>query len=552
MRRVEVVNAHAPGLDLHGYDRASLLLAWAYDKTDDVQLLFGRVELRPTELGSGPATRQVIDSVQLPGKAGRRVYAGIVEMSAAEAVAWYEAALTGTWVVPPSLVPGRTPPPHRRLGPAATEPEWPHLNLVVQPFAPLPCVPATLACPRVHHRLTAAPHPTQSVWSDAERSTASAALAPVVGFRLDDRPHLWESLRLVLPNPIVRSVGTRLVPDGTDECLGVTLIPRRHAALADLFVTVWEERGPLIHPLARFRPTQPRTLVRARGVREATALTIDSDRLGRIYVSEPAPFIAAFGLQMHLMSGKRRVTAQRPDKTTVAYEVPVHGHTEHSLIGSPKKATTIDLLRGVQRADEEKRRATSDEEIWFAGNRDAAQARLRALIERASDRVWVVDYFFGAADAGVLLPAIGSLRARVRVLTSREGFGARAHEAARALERVAKQLVRDLRMQPIEVRVMQGQAEIHDRFLVVDDRVYLLGSSVNNYGERGTMLVRLRGTTPVLEAIEGAWSRALSLATVAVAPAPPAPPTIMGRLKSAMRAARAYVRSRLEGPGTDA
>ncbi len=547
---MEVLNEYAGRFDLHGYDRASLLLAWAYDRTDRVQLLFGRVELRPIELGCGPATRQVIDPVRLPGKTGRYVYAGIVETSAADAVAWYERALTGEWDVPQSLVPGRKPEPHRLLGPAATEPEWPQLNLVVRPFAALPCVPSMLPCPRVHHRLTAAPHPMQSVWSDAERSSASAALAPIIGFPLAARPHLWESLRLVLPNPSVRSVGTQLVPDGADESLGVTLVARRHASLSDLLVTVWEERGPLVHPLARFRPTQPRTLVHARGVREATALTIDSDRQGRIYASEPAPLMRQLGLEMQLTTAHRRVAAQRSDKTTVRFEVPVHGHSEHSMIGSPKRSTTIDLLRQVQQADEEKRRAASDDEIWFARDRDAAQERLRSLVGRANNRVWVVDYFFGAADAGVLLPAIGALRAEVRVLTSREGFGPQPHEAARALERVATQLIRDLQMQPIEVRVMQGQAEIHDRFLVVDDRVYLLGSSVNNYGERGTMLVRLRSTTPVLNAIEGAWGRALPLAAVSVPPGQPAPaPTALGRIKKAVRSVRRWVVSRARGLG---
>lgn len=537
---MEIIDQTSRPLDLWGYARASLLVAWAYDKYNGVQLLFGRIELRPAELGSISRTRQLITPVRLPGPTSRSVFAGIVDVSAIEAVEWYAQALSGAWFVPPALVPNRAVPLHRALGAPLCEPVWPQLNLSVRPHSALPCIPSSLECPRVHHRLAATPWPlNDAAWTDAEREGASVALAPIAGFELALHPHLWESLRLVLPNPVLRTAGTQLVESHGHEGLGVSLIPRCHASLTDLLVTIWEERDGLVLPLAAFRPQGSRTLIRLAGVREATAMTIDSDRLGRLLVTEAMTFVAAIGFSMRLTTMQRDVTAHRHGKSPVRYSVPVHEKAVESLVGKEKRETPIDLLRHVRQTAEERARDISEEEIWFSENVDAAQARLRELISHASKLVLVVDYFFGAADAGVLLPAVGTFEAEVRVLTSREGLSVnkRLRENALALARVLSQLTGQLRMQHIEVRAMQGQAEIHDRFLVLDDRIYLLGSSVNNYGERGTMLVRLRGTATVRKAIEQAWERAVPLGSLMAEPVE-SPRTPPGRLKRARTALR--------------
>lgn len=60
----------------------------------------------------------------------------------------------------------------------------------------------------------------------------------------------------------------------------------------------------------------------------------------------------------------------------------------------------------------------------------------------------------------------------------------------------------------LEVKVMVGEkADIHDRFLITDNFVWLLGSSLNEFGSRGTMLVRLPEPKAVIETLESIYSR---------------------------------------------
>lgn len=64
-----------------------------------------------------------------------------------------------------------------------------------------------------------------------------------------------------------------------------------------------------------------------------------------------------------------------------------------------------------------------------------------------------------------------------------------------------------------EVRVMHGKdPPIHDRFLIVDDHVWLLGSSFNEFGARGSMMVRIGGSDRLLEDLEAIWQSSEPLA----------------------------------------
>jgi hypothetical protein len=80
----------------------------------------------------------------------------------------------------------------------------------------------------------------------------------------------------------------------------------------------------------------------------------------------------------------------------------------------------------------------------------------------------------------------------------------------RQLERLRDELkaaVERRDLNATEVRVMGGKSSaIHDRFLLVDERVWLLGSSLNEFGSRGTMLVELPLPSRIVSKLDDAWN----------------------------------------------
>jgi len=77
---------------------------------------------------------------------------------------------------------------------------------------------------------------------------------------------------------------------------------------------------------------------------------------------------------------------------------------------------------------------------------------------------------------------------------------------------ILNETFKDYSIKP-EIRVLTGTPEIHDRFFVVDESVWLTGNSLNTIGERASMIVRLADPTSIIVRLQSFWERAPTLET---------------------------------------
>ena len=82
---------------------------------------------------------------------------------------------------------------------------------------------------------------------------------------------------------------------------------------------------------------------------------------------------------------------------------------------------------------------------------------------------------------------------------------------ARAMAATLADVLSKPHANPISIRLMKGRPEVHDRFLIVDDQAWSLGSSLNEFGDRGTLLLKVPYTPWLLPHLEAAWQRADAL-----------------------------------------
>ena len=62
-------------------------------------------------------------------------------------------------------------------------------------------------------------------------------------------------------------------------------------------------------------------------------------------------------------------------------------------------------------------------------------------------------------------------------------------------------------LQEITCKVLRGsKSPLHDRYLVVDDKVYLLGSSLNEFGARATTIVKVPTPQPLIDQAIEWWN----------------------------------------------
>jgi hypothetical protein len=186
--------------------------------------------------------------------------------------------------------------------------------------------------------------------------------------------------------------------------------------------------------------------------------------------------------------------------------------------GSDREATAARVLSKVKHRLKSGA-LSGDKQQWFQkGDVEAAESAVRKILSAARTRALVVDPYFGADDVKLWLPTIGSGATEVQVLTSVAGLRQRSvarslADRQRELEELEK-LRNEIRAAAAEgllnrttVRVMMGASPaVHDRFLVADETIWLLGSSLNSFGTRGTMLVQLPLPLAVLPNLEQVWT----------------------------------------------
>jgi hypothetical protein len=166
-------------------------------------------------------------------------------------------------------------------------------------------------------------------------------------------------------------------------------------------------------------------------------------------------------------------------------------------------------LRAAIQSRKKRQLARVQGQEWFRDDPERARDVLRGLLHEADSDLLVIDPYFGAKELYDFALAVGQSDIPIRILTSyligKKKGGVPLADAQRDIERQAQ-------IHPFEIRVMKGKKQtIHDRFFVVDEKIWHIGSSLNNFGERGTMIVALPDPAAVRGDLDQAWKESKPL-----------------------------------------
>lgn len=485
------------------YAHAALRLLWMVcRKTDERTLLCATVEMYPHEVTPPSSSSRRV------GKTHRHIVSASESVvTASEGLRWFTAAESGTATLPADEMAPHAEP--LSLSDVAPEP----FRGLMTTLELLPLASRWHHSPRVR-RLVPSRSPLHQL-SDAERAAILRLVQREVVPDLGQFPEYLGALQLVLPNPILRDVEVRQI--GNTESgwqLVVAMTPRAHRTVVGLQLLIEEERGetlgllaaiPVEHPVVRV--TLPRSLA---AVRERVV----DQRRGCIFDGAFGVFNPGAVLNTVLSVRGRHVTMDDPSES---YEV--------SLVVDGISSTTIprrgDPNDGFTRlracASVRERQAAGDaNQRWFFGSSREATNELRRLFGAADDAILLCDPYFGATDFRRIVLAISNTNHPVRILAGKPRLkqpqstrqnGAELLDAVREAQAAGP-------MNPVEIRVLKGSKHpaVHDRFLCFGtDQAWMLGSSLNKFGERGTMMVRVPNPEPLIHALESVWRSSMTL-----------------------------------------
>ena len=499
--------------------------------------LFGLVELLPAEFPE--PVREVPPPFSIGSGDGGIVRVLRFPYSASVALRWFEEVGRTFSEFPAEKRPGQA----LSITAPLLEPEGPGwLTLDSDGTHSTPYIPACHDSARVRFRLD----PAFTGLSDLRperQAEVHAYLRKTLLFRVEEHSELLGGLVLVAPNPVFGALRVRYQPDS--NVVRIAASPRAGQSLERLSLVIRNERHNGLCQVVT-RPFAAVNEVAFENPIGMVSFTVECSERGVLYIQKPTTFINTIQLGTKMITQTRQVVVKHgtpdgaeEDQVEVAsYRVPV-GVTERSEIGAREPETARQRLHLASLAREEASKHRRADFHMFFEDADGAAEALRARIARAERRLLIVDAYFGAEEVYTFALAASEANLPVRVLTwaghLKQRLAQRTRRAERLLEAVDK-VEGKSGIGSLTVQVYGGQrARIHDRFLIVDDAVWLLGSSLNSFGTAATMLVRLPSSSAVLDLLSEIDRDLVPLDEWVAAHPPPAQPGLVPRLLKAIR-----------------
>lgn len=134
--------------------------------------------------------------------------------------------------------------------------------------------------------------------------------------------------------------------------------------------------------------------------------------------------------------------------------------------------------------------------VFYDGDKDnAGQNILKAdsdilkILNSAFERVYICDVFFDVKSLSRFVLPMSSRSVKVKILSGKKELKSdgKREKLAKAIKELNGKGISN-----IECRLLTGKkAELHDRLIVADDQVWMLGCSLNEFGNRATTLIRV-------------------------------------------------------------
>ncbi len=395
------------------------------------------------------------------------------------------------------------------------EPPWPALMFPTNSLTPGSVVPH-----QASRRSSLIPDRVAweaNIWDAQERDCALSWLSQKVEFDFEVDPEELGAAHLLVMDPDLINVAVSRDLEPRERGFGVRVEANFRSAPVDGYTFILHRYRPrgAEAPIS-FRLTGEH-VIELTHEPETFSFDIVHDRRGLVLQDPPVCFLEGFNISIGMATSTRNVKiAASGDRPEDSYSVPLVNEPDIVRLATNPQGLTAAKLLAANYARREKRSPPYQQ--WFEGDAHAAAKTLRDLIKATRKGAWIVDPYFDDTELGRFALAVGHTSAPIKILTSAEGLRTNAKRdsqpaGARLGARAQAVMQGPAAQKRIEIRVMAGvRPDVHDRFLMVDDALWLLGSSLNEFGSRGTMLVAVPDPRPVSAKIQEAWERAIGLA----------------------------------------
>lgn len=488
-------------------NRADALVHLAWHRNGDKRrLIFGWVELLPVALPPLPSHPFI--PLRLNGrKDGGHIYVARFPMSATSAAEWFEACIAGKLTLPSHPEkPTRGDSSELTDPPTRMEPSGGGDLLAMD----LPFLPAIHSA--IHIRALYGAQDGELF--EIINGDAANWLNQQLFFDLREYPEYIGALVRTRYDEDVRDVDVRLVPqpNGDAEQIRIGTWPDTQAADLELFAIDQRPIGVTSPQRIRVGDRQARLEWHRRV--EHSGLALFHPSRGLCWWMKPLPFLRSVSLNVTPIGREKHIELKRPYGRTESFQVAERVRSQPTLIGDRSDSESFASRHYQAQAHRARRETSSNLGLQWFDDVEAARRSIRSIVGSANHRLWIIDPYSAGLEIVRFVLAVTVPDLDIEIVTSAEHLrtavdGSDSTEIGDALEQVLQQ-VKAQNLGTPSVKVMPGErAPIHDRFLVVDDQVWLSGNSLNAIGERASVLMKVPDPSDVLPRLERITSTAI-------------------------------------------
>lgn len=139
-------------------------------------------------------------------------------------------------------------------------------------------------------------------------------------------------------------------------------------------------------------------------------------------------------------------------------------------------------------------------------NQDKAFACIGRILDSARKRIMICDVYFDEKALELYVLPVKLQGIQIKILSSKEGL---SQDDKRQKLKAGIEGFNGKKIANVECRLLKGEKPIlHDRFIIADDNVWMLGCSLNEFSVRATSLIRVpkEYRKKIIERAEVWWS----------------------------------------------
>lgn len=335
---------------------------------------------------------------------------------------------------------------------------------------------------------------TQSKFDNDELSRNTEAMSQLtsdwLGFDIWNKSEHIGNIYLSAPNPYFRDLDITLCKDPIGIFYHLYL---RNGITEKFTARVLDKRGDNIALDKTFVLQNNIGLLQLPHEPHQTSISIYNTKGDLVMATKPAVFIKSMQFEMQMKQADYQINIQKPD-----------GSVETSLVPKFSKERPLNVGKKVDfnaayyfKQSGEKRQHINHEKIkefiFYPGGKTGAEKvnlkakakeDIREIINRAKDNCYLCDPYFGLLDLVYFAFHIKNTGVKLTILASKEYT---TKEKAKEIEEAINEYNKKP-FQKIEFRLLVGKSILHDRFIVADTNVWVIGSSFNEFGNRATSI----------------------------------------------------------------